>query len=172
MFNLGGCQTKLTYAEQERIFRMIPGLEKAEFVRHGSMHRNTYVNAPVTLNKNLSLRNAPHIFLAGQITGVEGYVESAAIGLWLGIYLAHKTRRGQAQDTPESMDDLPLPPPESALGALLRHLQTPVKNFQPSNVQYGLMPELEVNSKKTSRRALYSARAGQSFAGWLKTCNM
>ncbi|MDR2825858.1 MAG: methylenetetrahydrofolate--tRNA-(uracil(54)-C(5))-methyltransferase (FADH(2)-oxidizing) TrmFO [Deltaproteobacteria bacterium] len=177
MFNLVGCQTKLTYVEQERIFRMIPGLEKAEFIRHGSMHRNTFVNAPVTLNKDLSLRNAPHIFLAGQITGVEGYVESAAIGLWLGIYLAHKIRRQQAQDTTECLsaacvaDELPLPPPESALGALLRHLRTPVKNFQPSNIQYGLMPELEVHSKKTSRRALYSARAGQSFAGWLKTCN-
>lgn len=95
LFNLVGCQTKLTYPEQERVFRLIPGLEKAEFVRFGSMHRNTYVNAPRVLNEQLALLNAPHIRLAGQITGVEGYVESAACGLWAGMLLA-----AEAQNRP------------------------------------------------------------------------
>ena len=157
MFNLVGCQTKLTYGEQERIFRMIPGLEKAEFSRFGSMHRNTFVNAPKVLADDLSLKSAPHIFLAGQITGVEGYVESAACGLWLGKQLAARARDRI----------LPLPPVESAMGALLRHLRTPAKHFQPSNVQFGLMPELGVKAGKASRKSLYAERARASFQAWL-----
>ncbi|MDL2306774.1 methylenetetrahydrofolate--tRNA-(uracil(54)-C(5))-methyltransferase (FADH(2)-oxidizing) TrmFO [Desulfovibrio sp. OttesenSCG-928-C06] len=157
MFNLVGCQTKLLYKEQERIFRMIPGLENAEFVRFGSMHRNTFVNAPEVLAEDLSLRVAPHIFLAGQITGVEGYVESSACGLWLGLQLAARLN-GR---------NIPQPPPESGLGSLLRHLQTPVKRFQPSNVQYGLMPELGERAKKADRKQLYSERATRSFDEWL-----
>ncbi len=158
MFNLVGCQTKLTFPEQARIFRMIPGLEKAEFVRFGSMHRNTFVNAPLTLSHDLSLKNAPSIYLAGQITGVEGYVESAASGLWLGLLLA-KTIQGQS---------LKQPPVESAIGSLLNHLQTPVKNFQPSNVQFGLMPELAQKAKKNIRKEMYAARTVASFAKWLQ----
>lgn len=157
MYNLVGCQTKLIYGEQERVFRMIPGLEQAEFVRYGSMHRNTYVNAPQALNADLSLKNAPHIFLAGQITGVEGYVESAACGLWLGLLLGARIL-GQT---------LPTPPRESALGALMAHLGTPAKKFQPSNVQYGLTPELGEKAKKAGRKQLYSERAQNSFAAWL-----
>jgi methylenetetrahydrofolate--tRNA-(uracil-5-)-methyltransferase len=168
MFNLVGCQTKLTYQEQKRVFRMIPGLERAEFVRLGSMHRNTYVNAPMALNADLSLRSAPHIFLAGQITGVEGYVESAAAGLWLGLSLACKKQRPELPELPKFEASRLIPPPETALGALLRHLQTPVKNFQPSNVQYGLMPELGANTGKAGRRALYAARAKASFETWFK----
>ena len=156
MFNLVGCQTKLLYDEQARIFRLVPGLERAEFVRFGSMHRNTFVNAPKVLTPALSLLAAPHIHLAGQITGVEGYVESAACGLWLGLLLAAELR-GKS---------LPLPPPETALGALLGHLQTPVKRFQPSNVQYGLMPELGEKAKKANRKELYSRRAQQGFVAW------
>ena len=87
-----GCQTKLTYGEQARVFRMVPGLEKAEFARFGSMHRNTYVNAPVALNEDLSLKARPRVFLAGQITGVEGYLESAACGMWLGMLLAARAQ--------------------------------------------------------------------------------
>ncbi len=155
-FNLVGCQTKLTHAAQARIFRMIPGLENAEFLRFGSMHRNTFVNAPKVLCPDLSLRAAPRIFLAGQITGVEGYVESAACGLWLGLALAAKLRG----------EKLPPPPVETTLGALLGHLRTPVKKFQPSNVQYGLMPELGQKAKKDSRKALYAARAREAFAAW------
>ena len=157
MFNLVGCQTKLTYPEQERIFRMVPGLEKAEFVRLGSMHRNTFVNAPVVLAENLSLRSCPRIFLAGQIAGVEGYVESAASGLWLGKYLAAKAQ-GRS---------LSLPPVESALGALLGHLRTPAKNFQPSNVQFGLMPELGAKANKANRKLLYAQRATEAFDAWM-----
>lgn len=157
-YNLVGCQTKLLYKEQERIFRLIPGLQNAEFVRHGSMHRNTYVNAPKVLNPDLSLKNTPKIHLAGQITGVEGYLESAACGLWLGLSLS------------EALHGRPLPPPPetSPLGALMGHLRREVKNFQPSNVQYGLMPELGEKAKKKDRKAMYSQRAGQDFSDWLK----
>ena len=154
--NLVGCQTKLTYGEQARVFRMVPGLEKAEFARFGSMHRNTYVNAPVALNEDLSLKARPRVFLAGQITGVEGYLESAASGMWLGMLLA---ARAQGRE-------LALPPLECALGALLNHLRTPVKHFQPSNAHFGLMPELDEKAKKKDRKALYSARARERFAAW------
>lgn len=157
MFNLVGCQTKLTYGEQERIFRMVPGLEKAEFVRLGSMHRNTFVNAPKVLAPDLSLRSRPGIFLAGQLTGVEGYVESAACGLWLGHSLAAKAQ-GRS---------LSQPPRESSLGALLGHLESPAKKFQPSNVQFGLMPELGVKAGKANRKALYTKRAASSFLDWM-----
>lgn len=155
--NLVGCQTKLKQAEQARVFRLVPGLARVEFARYGSMHRNTYVNAPETLNADLSLKVRPHVFLAGQITGVEGYVESAACGLWLGMLLAARAR-GVA---------LPPPPPESALGALLQHLQTPAKHFQPSNVHFGLMPELGDKARKKERKALYAARAQAAFTAWL-----
>ena len=157
--NMVGCQTKLTYGAQAKIFRMIPGLENAEFARFGSMHRNTFVNAPKALAPDLSLKAHPRIHLAGQITGVEGYVESAANGLWLGISLAAKLK-GAA---------LPPPPETSAMGSLLRHLQTPVKHFQPSNVQYGLMPELEERARKDSRKTLYAARGRAAFGEWLNS---
>ena len=156
MFNLVGCQTKLTHGEQERIFRLIPGLERAEFVRHGSMHRNTFVNAPRVLAADLSLLAAPRMFLAGQITGVEGYVESAAVGLWLGLLLGARARGRE----------LAPPPVETALGALLGHLRMPVKRFQPSNVQFGLMPELGVRAGKANRKALYAERARAAFEQW------
>lgn len=155
-FNLVGCQTKLKYGEQERVFRLIPGLANAEFVRHGSMHRNTYINAPLVLTEDLSLRRHPSIHLAGQITGVEGYVESAACGLWVGHVLAARA----------AGRELPLPPVETALGALLGHLRTPVKNFQPSNVTFGLMPELGLRIKKRERKPIYSQRGREAFAAW------
>ncbi len=157
-FNIVGCQTKLKYAEQDRVFRLIPGLEHCEFVRHGSMHRNTYVNAPKVLAPDLSLLGHPHIFLAGQITGVEGYLESAACGLWLGTALAHRIKHGV---------DLTPPSDHTALGALLNHLRVPAKNFQPSNVNFGLMPELGLRAKKKERKPIYSARAREAFAAWL-----
>ncbi|MEG2172749.1 MAG: methylenetetrahydrofolate--tRNA-(uracil(54)-C(5))-methyltransferase (FADH(2)-oxidizing) TrmFO [Desulfovibrionaceae bacterium] len=156
MFNLVGCQTKLTYPEQERVFRLIPGLEKAEFVRFGSMHRNTYVNAPQVLDEQLALRVNPRVHLAGQITGVEGYVESAACGLWVGMLLA-----AHYNGSP-----LSAPSTESALGALLEHLRVPVKKFQPSNVHFGLMPELPERAKKADRKAAFSQRAREAFALW------
>jgi methylenetetrahydrofolate--tRNA-(uracil-5-)-methyltransferase len=156
MFNLVGCQTKLTYGEQERIFRLVPGLERAEFTRLGSMHRNTFVNAPRVLAGDLSLKSAPGIFLAGQITGVEGYMESAACGLWLGRRLAAEA----------GGKNLSPPPPETALGALLGHLRTPVPNFQPSNARFGLMPAPEGRAGKAERKRRYAERARAAFRTW------
>lgn len=158
-FNLVGFQTKLTYPEQKRIFRMIPGLEGAEFLRLGSMHRNTYLNAPQTLTPELELQVRPGIFAAGQITGVEGYVESAACGLWLGHALAARIQQGRTA----------LPPPaETALGALLGHLQTAAKHFQPSNINFGLMPALNVRAKKAARKGLYAQRARKAWQEWME----
>jgi methylenetetrahydrofolate--tRNA-(uracil-5-)-methyltransferase len=155
--NLVGCQTRLLLSEQIRVFRLVPGMENAEFVRFGSMHRNTYVNAPAVLAADLSLKARPRFFLAGQIAGVEGYVESAACGLWLGLLLAARARGRE----------LAPPPPESALGALLGHLRKPVRRFQPSNAHFGLMPELGEKAGKKDRKALYAARAEAAFADWL-----
>ncbi|MBR4422719.1 MAG: methylenetetrahydrofolate--tRNA-(uracil(54)-C(5))-methyltransferase (FADH(2)-oxidizing) TrmFO, partial [Mailhella sp.] len=156
-FNLVGCQTKMTHGAQDRVFRLVPGLARAEFLRYGSMHRNTYVDAPQCLNADLSLKGRPGVFLAGQITGVEGYVESAACGLWLGLLLAARAYGRE----------LPPPPPTTALGALLGHLQTPAKHFTPSNVHFGLMPALEENVKKKSRKAAMAERGQRDFSAWL-----
>ncbi|SNR81112.1 methylenetetrahydrofolate--tRNA-(uracil-5-)-methyltransferase [Humidesulfovibrio mexicanus] len=158
-FNLVGFQTKLKYPEQSRVFRLIPGLENAEFLRLGSIHRNTYVDAPAVLDAELALKSRPGVHLAGQITGVEGYLESAACGLWVGIALGEKLKRGA---WPAS------PPVTSALGALLNHLRaTPPKRFQPSNAHFGLMPELGRRAGKKIRKELYGQRARESFAAWL-----
>ncbi|MGE4296757.1 MAG: methylenetetrahydrofolate--tRNA-(uracil(54)-C(5))-methyltransferase (FADH(2)-oxidizing) TrmFO [Desulfovibrionaceae bacterium] len=158
--NLVGCQTKLTYPEQDRVFRLIPGLENAEFLRFGSMHRNTFVDAPRVLTPDLELLARPGVFLAGQITGVEGYVESAACGLWCGMLLAAKLT-GRV---------LPQPPQESALGALLGHLRSEQLPFQPSNVNFGLMPPLEMRGKKRDRKAMHAQRARTAFVAWLAAC--
>jgi methylenetetrahydrofolate--tRNA-(uracil-5-)-methyltransferase len=160
--NLVGFQTKLTYPEQKRVFRMIPGLEKAEFLRLGSIHRNTYVNAPRVLNSSLELKNRPEVYLAGQITGVEGYVESAACGLWLGLKLGRE------------LNGEPLPdiPPETALGALMGHLRTEVKKFQPSNVHFGLFPPLNVRAKKARRKELHAERADEAMQKWLGAASL
>lgn len=155
--NLVGCQTKLLQSEQRRIFRLVPGLEQAEFARYGSMHRNTYVDAPRVLTEELSLRGLPGVYLAGQITGVEGYVESVACGHWLALALAAHVAGRPAVP----------PPQESAMGSLLRHLRTPAKHFQPSNANFGLMPELEERARKKERREKYSHRARRAFASWL-----
>jgi len=131
LYNLVGFQTKLRIAEQQRIFRTLPGLGKAVFARYGSVHRNTYVNAPACLAPTLELRARPGVYLAGQMTGVEGYVESTALGLLAGVNAAFAA----AGEVP------PLPPETSAHGALLRHLrEADPKRFQPSNVHYGLFP--------------------------------
>ncbi len=156
--NMVGFQTKLTYPEQKRIFAMIPGLKNVVFERMGSIHRNTFVNAPKVLTPHLELAARPGFFLAGQITGVEGYLESAATGLWLGLFLAEKiTSR---------------PPETTALGALLNHLQTPAKKFQPSNVNFGLMPGLNQRAKKALRKGLYAARAVRAFTAWCEQENI
>ncbi len=155
-FNLVGCQTKLTYPEQARVFRLVPGLEQAEFARFGSMHRNTYVNAPRVMATDGSLHALPRVFPCGQISGVEGYVESAAHGHWTALSLAARIRGAS----------LAAPGPTTALGALLRHLTTDVKKFQPSNCHFGLMPEPEMRIPKKERKAWYAARARRDFAAW------
>lgn len=157
MYNLVGFQTKLTWPEQRRIFRLIPGLENVEFVRLGSMHRNTFINSPALLESTQQLKSDPRIFFAGQITGVEGYVESAASGLLAGIAAA----RLVCGLTP------PVPSPETALGALMHHItNADVKHFQPMNVNYGLFPELPGKVKKKERRQKLAERALDALDAW------
>jgi methylenetetrahydrofolate--tRNA-(uracil-5-)-methyltransferase len=158
LFNMVGFQTKLTHPEQKRIFRTIPGLENAEFARYGGMHRNTFINAPTCLDKHQQLKNDPRIVFAGQITGVEGYVESAASGFLAGLTVAR-----QLQGKP-----LELPPVTTAFGALLTHLtESDAQNFQPANVNYGLFPLLEDRKRKRSERRLAMAeRALTDLAVW------
>ena len=141
LYNLVGFQTKLKYGEQERVFRLIPGLAQAEFVRLGSIHRNTFIHSPGILSAHLNFIAYPQLFLAGQISGVEGYVESAAMGLLAGINAAR-----QATSRP-----LITPPRETALGALIGHLtNTETKNFQPMNVNFGLFSPLRAASPRNS----------------------
>ena len=142
MYNLVGFQTKLTYPEQKRVFRTIPGLEQAEFVRLGSIHRNTFICAPELLDATLQMKKRPGLFLAGQLSGVEGYVESTAMGLLAGIHASH-----MVQHKP-----LVVPPPETAHGALIHHLtESDPRHFQPSNVNFGLFPPLKKKIRKKER---------------------
>ncbi|MDH3255016.1 MAG: methylenetetrahydrofolate--tRNA-(uracil(54)-C(5))-methyltransferase (FADH(2)-oxidizing) TrmFO [Acidobacteriota bacterium] len=158
-FNLVGFQSRLKWGEQKRVFSMIPGLERAEFVRLGQVHRNTFINAPAHLNRFYRLRKRPRIRLAGQITGVEGYLESAATGLAVGLYIAFE-RRGQPAD--------PLPT-TTAFGALARHLvESRPDHFQPANINYGLFPELDTPLPKTQRRAALAARARSALNEWAR----
>jgi methylenetetrahydrofolate--tRNA-(uracil-5-)-methyltransferase len=161
LWNMVGFQTKLKHAEQVRIFRTIPGLEKAEFARLGGLHRNTFLNSPRLLDGRLRLKAAPHLRFAGQVTGVEGYVESAAIGLLAGRFAAEEAL-GHAVSAP---------PPTTALGALLGHITggAEADSFQPMNVNFGLFPELPKSGKirgKDRKQAL-SARALNDLAAWL-----
>ncbi len=157
MYNLVGFQTKLTWPEQRRVFRMIPGLEGAEFVRLGSMHRNTFINSPALLETTQQLKSDPRIIFAGQITGVEGYVESAASGFLAGI-AAVAFVQGKL---------IPVPSPETALGALMHHItNADVKHFQPMNVNYGLFPELPGRIKKKERRQKLAERALVALEEW------
>lgn len=162
LYNMVGFQTKLKYAEQKRIFQMIPGLENAEFARLGGLHRNTFINSPKLLDSQLRLKNAPHISFAGQITGVEGYVESAAIGLLAGTFAA---RRLQQQE-------IPLPPQESALGALLGHItgNATIETFQPMNINFGLFPPLAGKIAKQDKRQLIAERALLALKQWHQEC--
>ena len=159
-YNLVGCQTKLTYPEQKRIFRLVPGLENAEFERMGSVHRNTFVNSPLVLSARGDLLTRPGVYLAGQITGVEGYVESAAHGLWTGHCLGARLA---------GRPEVPTPPETTVLGALLAHLQREVKNFQPSNGNFGLTPALNRRAPKRKRKELYAQRAREDYSRWLET---
>ena len=155
--NLVGFQSRLTWPEQRRVWRMIPGLEHAEFVRMGQVHRNTFVNAPTHLDERYRLRSEPRIRLAGQITGVEGYLESAATGLVIGLY-ATLEREGRGIR--------PLPG-TTALGALARHLtESDPRYFQPANINYGLFEPLGRKVPKRARRGAYVERARVELARW------
>lgn len=159
LWNMVGFQTKLKYAEQVRIFRTIPGLENAEFARLGGLHRNTFIRSPELLDATLRLKSAPHIRFAGQITGCEGYVESAAIGLIAGRFWAAELA-GRAM-TP--------PPVETALGALLGHItgNARAESYQPMNVNFGLMPPIPGRTKKADRKRMYTDRARIALGEWL-----
>ncbi|QEN86638.1 methylenetetrahydrofolate--tRNA-(uracil(54)-C(5))-methyltransferase (FADH(2)-oxidizing) TrmFO [Labrys sp. KNU-23] len=176
LYNMVGFQTKLKYAEQVRVFRMIPGLENAEFARLGGLHRNTYLNSPVLLDATLRLKTQPRLRFAGQITGCEGYIESASVGLMTGRFAAAE-RLGRPVTTP---------PATTALGALLNHItgghlvseEAGPRSFQPMNVNFGLFPPLEVSpkgedgkrlrgSEKThAKKRAMSARALEALEGW------
>ena len=151
MWNLVGCQTRLRYPEQQRVFRMIPGLENAEFLRFGSIHRNSYLNAPAALLPHLALRDDPRVLFAGQLTGVEGYTESTATGLLAGVNLS----RLLVGDEPV------IPPPTTMLGALYRYMrEADPRHFQPMNANFGLLDELPEKVKdKLEKRARYAERA-------------
>ncbi len=178
LWNMVGFQTKLRHAEQTRIFRMIPGLQNAEFARLGGLHRNTFLNSPRLLDTNLRLKTHPRLRFAGQITGVEGYVESAAIGLLAGLFAAAE-RNGAT---------LAAPPPTTALGALIAHItgghveasgEGP-RSFQPMNVNFGLFPPIEEprtgpdgkrikgKEKGFARKRLMAERALADIGGWLR----
>ena len=161
IWNMVGFQTKLKHAEQVRLFRTIPGLENAEFARLGGLHRNTFLNSPELLDRQLRLKSAPHIRFAGQVTGCEGYVESAAVGLMAGLMTA-----AEATGTPWTS-----PPRTTALGALLSHItgDAEAESYQPMNVNFGLFPPVDADVKKKQRKEAYTARAKRDMAEWLQT---
>lgn len=166
LYNMVGFQTKMKYAEQTRVFRMIPGLENAEFARLGGLHRNTFINSPKILDAQLRLKTKPHIRFAGQITGCEGYIESAAVGLMAGRMMAADVLG----------HDFALPPATTAFGALLNHITggANADTFQPMNVNFGLFPpfddaelkKLRGKDKGRNRKKMYTDRAKADFAAW------
>ena len=162
-FNLVGFQTKLTYPEQKRIVRMIPGLEKAEFFRMGAIHRNTFINTPELLNNELELKSRPETYFAGQITGVEGYVESASMGLLASLSAVAKI----------TQSDYKAPPKGTALGALINYLTTSnKKNFQPMNINFGLFWTQEMKIKnKQERNQKIALNALDQIKSWRDELN-
>jgi len=177
LYNMVGFQTKLKHGEQVRIFRTIPGLENAEFARLGGLHRNTFLNSPALLDPQLRLRAEPRLRFAGQMTGCEGYVESAAVGLMAGLYTAAEARGVTVE----------APPPTTALGALLGHItgghietiDSGPRSFQPMNINFGLFPPVEAAAKDANgkrlrgpeksiaRKQALTARALHDIDGWI-----
>ena len=159
LWNMVGFQTKLKHHEQVRIFRTIPGLENAEFMRLGGIHRNSFINSPRLLDAELRLTSKPNIRFAGQISGCEGYVESAAVGLLAARFASAELSGGT----------MPPPPPETALGAILAHITggANADTFQPMNVNFGLMPPIVGRSKRADRKKTYTDRARTALAEWL-----
>lgn len=164
LWNMVGFQTKLKYAEQVRLFRTIPGLENAEFARLGGLHRNSFIRSPELLDNQLRLKAMPHVRFAGQITGCEGYVESAAIGLIAALFASAELGGRQ----------LPLPPQETALGALLGHITggADAESFQPMNVNFGLFPPMADSVRKADRKLAMTARAGQALSVWMQDAGL
>jgi methylenetetrahydrofolate--tRNA-(uracil-5-)-methyltransferase len=160
LWNMVGFQTKLKHGEQVRIFRTIPGLENAEFARLGGIHRNSFINSPRLLDRELRLKPKPKIRFAGQITGCEGYVESAAVGLLAARFAAAEL----------CGNSLSPPPAETALGALLGHITggADAETFQPMNVNFGLMPPVDGRWKRADRKKAYTDRARTALAEWLE----
>lgn len=157
LYNMVGFQTKLTWPEQRRIFRMIPGLERADFVRYGSIHRNTFINSPILLTKHLQLRSEKRILFAGQITGVEGYVESAATGIIAGL---------NALRIVSHMEPIS-PPRTTTIGALLHYItNADYRTFQPMNVNFGLLPPLPQKIKRRERWLHYAQRSLRALREW------
>jgi methylenetetrahydrofolate--tRNA-(uracil-5-)-methyltransferase len=158
LYNMVGFQTKMTYPEQRRVLRMIPGLERAEFVRLGSLHRNTFIDSPRLLMPTLQLRARDDLFVAGQMIGVEGYVESAAAGLLAGINAARMIAGAP----------LVVPPPQSALGSLVAYITDPERReFQPMNANYGLMPELPARARGREKKLAMGERALAALEAWI-----
>ena len=164
LWNIVGFQTKMTYEEQKRVFKTIPGLENAKFARLGGLHRNTFINSPSLLNNELSLKSSPNIYFAGQITGVEGYVESSAIGLLAGLFISLLIKN----------KEIIFPPNETALGSLLNHVTNNANRdtFQPMNINFGLFPNIISNDGKQKkidkrlRRNLISQNALDKINEW------
>jgi methylenetetrahydrofolate--tRNA-(uracil-5-)-methyltransferase len=153
MFNLVGFQTKLTYPEQERVFSLIPGLGRAKFLRYGSVHRNSFLDAPRHLHSSMEYRNRKGLFFAGQITGVEGYVESIASGFVAAVSAAARVAGKEPPEFPE----------DSMIGALMRHITTlPRGSFQPMNANFGLLP-LPTEGRKRERKERQANRALSSI---------
>ena len=164
LYNIVGFQTKMKYGAQTSVFKTIPGLENASFARLGGIHRNTFINSPTLLDDRMRLKSRPNLRFAGQVTGVEGYVESAAMGLLAGRMAAAELL-GR---------DLAPPPPDTATGALITHITggADAKTFQPMNVNFGLFPPIDAKGGRKGRKDRYKAytdRAKDSFRGWLAT---
>lgn len=161
LYNIVGFQTKLKYGEQTRIFKKIPGLENAQFARLGGLHRNTFLNSPLVLDAQMRMKADPRLRFAGQITGVEGYVESAAMGLINGLFAA-SDRLGR---------DVSTPPATTAFGALINHITggADAKTFQPMNVNFGLFPPFEKRVHKKERKPAMSRRALEDLQGWIES---
>jgi methylenetetrahydrofolate--tRNA-(uracil-5-)-methyltransferase len=158
LYNMVGFQTKMTYPEQRRVLRMIPGLAQAEFVRLGSLHRNTFIDSPRAMLPTLQLRGCPELFVAGQMVGVEGYLESAAAGLLAGINAAQLVRGRECL----------VPPAESAMGSLVAYITDATRrNFQPMNANFGLMPELNLSLRGRARKLELARRALTAMDAWL-----
>ena len=157
LFNLVGFQTNLKFGEQKRVFSMIPALKNIEIVRYGVMHRNTFLNAPVALNGDLRLKNAPSVFIGGQLCGVEGYVESIATGL-LAAVNAYRLLSGKPTV---------VPPEQTVIGSLMRYITTPNVNFQPMNANFGILPAID-GMKKTDRKQAYFDRSDGAIRDWVK----